>query len=156
LGGNKSFVTQRERIQGWRQALRAAGLNDDDHQVIDSPPTRAGGAEAILEALELSPRPTAAICYNDVVALGASRMLLERNIKVGQDFSIVGFDDIAEAAHAYPSLTTISAGTREMGRVAARRLLQMIAKKDRRSTVYLGATRLVGRSSTGAPPSWKP
>jgi LacI family transcriptional regulator len=151
LGGNNSFAAQRERVLGWRQALQGAGLVIDDRLIIDSSPTRAGGAEAVLKAMALSPKPTAAVCYNDVVALGASRMLLERKHKVGQDFSLVGFDDIAEAAHSYPSLTTISAGTRAMGREAAQRLLQLIAKKDKQSTVFLGEAKLIQRESTGAP-----
>ncbi len=149
LGGNSNFAAQRDRVEGWRRALRSAGIVPDDRLVIDAEPTRKGGGEAIALAAQMKPMPTAAICYNDVVALGAERKLVELGIDVGVGFSIVGFDDIAEAANAYPPLTTINADTRAMGRQAATMLLQLLERKPMKDLQYLGATQLVERESTG-------
>ena len=80
-----------------------------------SPPTRDGGRQAIERALALPQPPSAVVCYNDIVAMGATHALAERGLVVGRDMAVVGFDDIAEAAHNAPPLTTVSADTREMG-----------------------------------------
>ena len=149
LGGDHTFAVQKERVEGWRQAHRAAGLVADDRLIINSAPNRQGGADAMKAALSLPQKPTAAVCHNDVVALGASRLLHESGLRVGLDFSIVGFDDIAEAAYAFPPLTTVSVGTRKMGMEAAKRLVQLIKGEAVDSQKFLGETKLVVRQSTG-------
>ena len=74
--------------------------------------------------------PTAVLCYNDIVAIGATRELNVRGIQAGRDFAVVGFDDIAEAEYNAPPLTTINADTREMGRRCAESLLGLIRRED--------------------------
>jgi LacI family transcriptional regulator len=69
---------------------------------------------------------SALVCYNDVSAFGAIRALMDRGLKVPQDVSVVGFDDIESAAYNNPSLTTIRQPLNQMGEVAARILLQRI------------------------------
>jgi LacI family transcriptional regulator len=149
FGGDNSFAVQKERIEGWRKAHRDAGLVADDRLIINSAPSRQGGAEAMKIALSHPQKPTAAVCHNDVVALGASRLLHDSGLSVGRDFSIVGFDDIAEAAYAFPPLTTVSVGTRNMGMEAAKRLVQLIKGEEVDSQKFLGETKLIVRQSTG-------
>jgi len=141
---------QRERLAGYRDALVGAGLPYDEALICDSMPNRNGGAEAIAAALSAPVLPTAAFCYNDIVAMGATRALALRGIRVGVDFAVVGFDDIVEAEHNAPPLTTVNADTRLMGTRAARSLLGLIDGADPEAMSYTGTTRLVVRESCGA------
>jgi LacI family transcriptional regulator len=150
LGGDASMTTQQDRVSGWRDALNAFGLAADSSLVVESAPTRAGGRLAIERALSLQRPPTAVLCYNDIVAIGATRELNGRGILPGRDFGVVGFDDIAEAAYNAPPLTTINADTREMGRRCAESLLGLIRREDPTGLSYAGEARLVVRESCGA------
>ena len=150
IGGYATMTTQRERLAGYREALHSAGLPYDEALICDSMPNRAGGAEAIAAALAAPVRPTAAFCYNDIVAMGATRALSLRGVRVGIDFAVVGFDDIVGAEHNAPPLTTVNADTRLMGARAARSLLALIDGADPATMSYTGETRLVIRESCGA------
>src|SRR5436853_630285 len=98
-----------------RQALNGFGLAADESLIFEVPPTRDGGRIAIGRALDSPQPPTAFACYNDIVAMGATRALALRGVVVGRDIAVIGFDDIADAEHNAPPLTTVSADTREMG-----------------------------------------
>jgi LacI family transcriptional regulator len=150
LGGYASMTTQRERIAGYRDAMAQAGLRHDDELVFESMPTRVGGREAVEAALKSARRPTAYICYNDIVAIGASFALSERGFTVGSDVGVIGFDDIAEAQHNAPPLTTVDAHTRQLGTYAAEVLMAQIHGTSPGVVEYFGSTRLVVRRSCGA------
>ena len=151
IGADSTMSTQQERVSGWRDALNGADLSADEQLVIETAPTRAGGREAIERALGLKHPPTAVMCYNDIVAMGATRELRGRGLTPGRDFAVVGFDDIAEAEHNAPPLTTVNANTREMGRRCAESLLGLIRREDPAALSYAGEARLVVRESCGAP-----
>jgi LacI family transcriptional regulator len=148
LGGDSRYSTQRERLKGWRKALEEAKLPADSRLIIETSPTRAGGVDAMSLALTSPAKPTAAICHNDVVALGASKELTKHGLMAGRDFSLIGFDDIPESAHSSPPLTTISVETRAMGRLAATRLLSLLAKEKSIPANYLGDAQLILRNTT--------
>ncbi len=150
LGADSAMTTQQERVSGWRDALNGAGVAADDGLIIEAAPTRIGGREALERALKLSKPPTAVFCYNDIVAMGATRELNARGIVPGRDLAVVGFDDIAEAAYNAPPLTTVNADTREMGRRCAASLLGLIRHEDPAGLSYAGEARLVVRESCGA------
>lgn len=150
LGGLETMTTQRERLAGYRDALQAAGLPFDDDLVFESMPNRAGGSDAIRGALASGKGITAGFCYNDIVAMGATRTLGLMGVRVGRDIAIVGFDDIVEAEHNAPPLTTVNADTRKMGARAAQSLLGVIDGADPVTMSYMGDTRLVVRESCGA------
>jgi LacI family transcriptional regulator len=150
IGGDPSMTTQRDRAAGWRDALNAAGVAADETLVFEAAPTRDGGREAIERALASSRPPKAVLCYNDIVAMGATHALAARGLVVGRDMAVVGFDDIAEAAHNAPPLTTVSADTREMGLRCAESLLGLIRGEDPANLSFAGGTRLVVRESCGA------
>lgn len=84
------------------------------------------GYEPAMELLQRGVEFTALVCYNDISAIGAIRALMDKGLKVPEDVSVVGFDDIQGAAFHNPSLTTIRQPLAQMGRVAARVLLQRI------------------------------
>jgi LacI family transcriptional regulator len=150
FGGDATMTTQRERVAGYRDALQGAGLPFDTDLVFEAMPTRAGGAQAAHAALASDKRPTAIFCYNDIVAMGAARALTLSGVKVGRDMALIGFDDIVEAEHNAPPLTTVNADTRAMGARAAEGLLGIIAGGDPADVSYVGDTRLVVRESCGA------
>ncbi len=102
-----------------------------------------------VEQLIKSREPfTAIFAANDQMAFGASLALYRRGIRVPEDVSIVGFDDLAGAAHSIPPLTTIHQAGLELGRCAAQALLELLA--GTKPTVQLPEPRLIVRSSTRA------
>lgn len=150
LGGDAEMTTQQERVAGWREALGHWGLAVDETLVFEAPPTSEGGRIAVARALDLTPAPTAFACYNDIVAMGATRELGLRGLVVGRDVAVVGFDDIAAADYNSPPLTTVSADTRDLGARCAESLLDLIRGEDPAGLSYAGNTRLVVRESCGA------
>jgi LacI family transcriptional regulator len=150
LGADASMTTQQERVGGWRDALNGWGIAADDALIFESPPTRTGGREAIELALADQRPATAFVCYNDIVAMGATRALNTRGIVPGRDIAVVGFDDIAEAEHNAPPLTTVSAETSDMGARCAESLLGLIRREDPAALSFSGVARLVVRESCGA------
>ena len=150
IGGDANMSTQRERVSGWRDALNGWGLAADESLIFEVPPTRDGGRLAIDRALDSQHPPTAFACYNDIVAMGATRALALRGIVVGRDIAVVGFYDIADAEHNAPPLTTVSADTREMGMRCAEGLLGLIRREDPASLSFAGDARLIVRESCGA------
>jgi LacI family transcriptional regulator len=151
LGGLASMTAFAERSQGFRDGLAEAGLAADPSAIVPAMPTRAGGAAAMAAALALTPAPTAALCFNDIVAIGAVHALARHGLRAGADFAIVGFDDIAEAAHMSPPLTTVAVDASGLGAHAARMLLRRIESGAARAETHIGAARLVVRESCGAP-----
>jgi LacI family transcriptional regulator len=150
LGGDARMTTQQERVAGWRDALGGWGLAVDESLLFEAPPTSEGGRQSVERALALAPPPTAFACYNDIVAMGATRELGRRGFVVGRDAAVVGFDDIAAADYNAPPLTTISADTRELGARCAESLLGLIKGEDPAGLSYAGDSRLVVRESCGA------
>jgi LacI family transcriptional regulator len=109
------------------------------------------GFEPTKELLERGADFTALICYNDMSAIGATRALADRGLRVPQDVSVVGFDDIEGASFHNPSLTTIRQPLMEMGQVAARILLQRIRGQASFPEVVPIHPSLVIRESTAVP-----
>jgi len=100
-----------------------------------------------------APHPTAAVCYNDTVALGLMLGLVARGIQPGAQFAVTGFDDIAEAAAATPPLTTLAAQPRERGRQAVQLLLARIAAPDAPPVRTMAPVELCVRASSAIPPA---
>ena len=149
LGGFSDMAVLGERVSGYRDALRDAGIGFDEHLVINAPSSRAGGVEAIGRALALTEQPTAAVCLNDAVAFGVCDGLRARKLEPGADFAVVGFDDVIEAKTAVPALTTVSVDPQGMGRRAATLLLKQINSNSSDGEAVITAVRLVVRESSG-------
>jgi LacI family transcriptional regulator, galactose operon repressor len=98
--------------------------------------------------MDLSNPPTAILASNDVMAFGVMEAARERGKKIPDDISIIGFDDIKQAAHVHPPLTTIRQPLEEMGRRAARMLLEIIENPERLAEKIELPTELVVREST--------
>lgn len=120
----------RARVAGVRAALATAGLSLAKNQLIESVYDMRSGANAFKTLMAQSPRPTAIICGNDVLAAGAQMGARELGLIVPEDVSVVGFDDIDLASGISPPLTTVHVPHRLMGRSAAELLLDMRAGKS--------------------------
>ena len=140
------------RVAGVRDALSVKGLNLEPPYLIEADYSIEASAKAAARLLNLSPRPTAVISGNDVQAAGALRAARAAGLRVPEDLSIVGFDDIELASALDPPLTTMHVPHRRMGRAAAKRLLSMISQ-DEPSLNVLFETRIVERGSLGAAPN---
>jgi DNA-binding LacI/PurR family transcriptional regulator len=110
-----------------------------------------GGYAAGERLLALDARPTAAICHNDVMAIGLLQACAERKIRVPEDLSIVGWDDVPYASLVTPPLTTVRVPRYELGQAAARRLLDLIAGRSAGPAEPPLPLELVLRRSSGPP-----
>jgi LacI family transcriptional regulator len=146
LGGRTGVVLE-QRLKGFRAALAERNIAFDDELLVSSHPTRQGGYETMSALLDKKPRPTAAVCYNDVVAFGALSALGERGMRAGQDFAVMGFDNVQDAAHSNPPLSTIDIRPGELGEHAASILLDRIQTPSRARQTYLADPQLILRQS---------
>jgi LacI family transcriptional regulator len=142
-----------DRFLGYQAALRDVNLAVDEALITKGGFKLEDGHQATIHLLNLEPPPTAIFAYNDIMAIGALRAAYERGLHVPHDFSIVGFDDIPQAAFTCPALTTVSQPKLDMGRRGAELLLDLI--DGGKSSVDGDAPleiRLVLRESTGPAP----
>jgi LacI family transcriptional regulator len=136
-----------KRLAGYRASMEQAGLAVDEQLIVPGDYTQAGGRRAMTALLERDPRPTAVFCANDLSALGALDVAQMRGLKVPGDISIVGFDDIDEAALATPPLTTVSQPPRLVGTVIAETLIERLQGRTEPSRRAIQGS-LVVRQST--------
>ncbi|HVN82486.1 MAG TPA: LacI family DNA-binding transcriptional regulator [Terriglobia bacterium] len=141
------------RVEGYRRALREAGVSPRKNWVVESEYGYGAGESAAWRFLKRPGRPTAVVAHNDLMAIGAMKTFMEAGFKVPASISLVGFDDIAAASYVQPPLTTIAYPKRQMGRTAIETLLRLLESKDPSFTETLKLPiRLVVRGSTGPPP----
>ena len=141
----------RDRLAGVREALEDAGIKLRDDLVTQRPYSLEGGAEGFIHLMRAAHPPTAIICGNDVLALGAMREARIKGIAVPAKLSITGFDDMAMARVASPELTTVHFPMDEVGWNAGELLLGMLGEAVGPVTRDLPIT-LVARESSGPPP----
>jgi LacI family transcriptional regulator len=153
LGGRAGMVVQEDRLAGWAGALAAAGIGADTALVVETNPNREGGFAALQQVLALAEPPTAALCFNDVVAIGAIYALGARGLRVGREFAVIGFDDIADARLIQPALTTVAVEPRRLGERAAAILIDQLRGGRAGPQHFTGDARLIVRASCGAEPT---
>lgn len=141
----------RERLDGVCTALAARGAHLPAARMLEKPFTHSAGREGVLEILAGGPRPTAVICGNDVLAIGAMAECHAQGIAVPRQISISGFDDMEIASLMTPGLTTVHFPTAELGAYAARHLLARLAGESVELRTEL-PVQLVVRGTTAAPP----
>jgi LacI family transcriptional regulator len=151
VGGLASMSVRDERLTGYRAALDDAGLAPDTALVIETMPSYSGGGGAAGLVLNLRDPATAALCFNDAVAIGLMRSLAAAHVEVGKQFALVGFDDIDEAKHTYPALTSVAVNGRSLGARAAQLLMRQIDSGESAPEAQLFPVHLAVRASCGAP-----
>ena len=147
IGGFDAASTGRKRFAGYKAGLEAAGLPFDGSLVMSGRGTREHGRTAMERLLALETPPTGVVCFNDLCAFGALMGIQAAGLTAGQDMSVVGFDDIAEAA--LWALTTVYTRIPEYGQAAADLALKRLADPTRPVERVVLAPRLVVRASTG-------
>jgi len=140
-----------ERIAGTRAALKAKGLRLSPEYLLESRYEVAAGREALRQLMALPERPTAVLCGNDVLAIGALFEASASRLNVPADISIIGFDDLDLVKEIPPGLTTIHAPLEEMGRLTAQYLIEREPPEGDPPHIEL-PTELVVRGSTGPVP----
>ena len=141
-----------DRIAGTREVLQAAGLDLEPQWLIDSAFNLNEALEATTRLLSLTPRPTAIICGNDLLAFGALLAAQAMGVRVPQDLSVAGFNDFDYAAHLSPPLTTMRVALEEMAEQAGHYLLNALAGKPCEAMTRID-TELKIRMSTGPVPT---
>ncbi len=150
VGDRFGHQSDTERFAGYRQALERAGLPFLPELVIDGDGRPEEGASAVGTLLHLSNPPTAIFCYNDMTALGALRRIHMNGLRVPEDISVVGFDDLFIASYTQPPLTTVRQPMRRMGMLAMESLLALMSGQDSAAVVKVPAE-LIVRESTAPP-----
>lgn len=151
FGGHAGSSSCRQRREGYAAALAAAGLATQPQWLVETAPTRLEAAGQTGALFARDPAPTAAVCYNDAVALGLMLGLLARGRRPGVDFAVTGFDDIPEAALSVPPLTTLAADPRARGRQAAALVLARLDQREAPAMQTIVPVHLRVRASTCAP-----
>ena len=152
--GPSNTSTGRDRERGFRAGLTAAGVRLPDECVRRGPYTVEAGREAAEELLMLPDRPTAVVCFNDLVAIGALNAATAAGLRVPEDISVTGWDDLPMAAWEICRLTTVRQSMNEMARAAARLVVERAERRappEPRHVLF--DPELVMRATLGPPPS---
>jgi len=126
VGGNLNLVVTVERLLGYEKALRESGIAIDDDYIVHEEFLVEGGQEAIRELLSLKVPPTALVVADDLMALGVLNTLNELGIRVPEDISIIGFNNVLVSEMSRPPLTSVDINIFDLGFEAARSLIQKI------------------------------
>jgi DNA-binding LacI/PurR family transcriptional regulator len=140
IGGPPRLWTAQQRLAGYREAFAGSGLDPDAVPVLHGDYRQASGRELAAEVLASDPRPTALICMNDLMAIGAMEYCREVGLRVPQDVSIVGFDDLPVSALLTPRLTTVRQPAHDMGYRAASALFDLLENDESGAIGELPAT----------------
>lgn len=155
VGNRKGYTVANQRRAGYVAAMAKHSLPVSDDWLVDAELTPNGGRNALRAIWEMKPRPTAAVCYNDQVAVGVLHELDRMGKRAGKALAVVGCDNVVSAEHTNPPLTTLSAGADRLGTIASETLLARLnetAENEKPPVQYFAVPDLVVReSSVGAP-----
>jgi len=146
-----SYLSASDRVAGWREALGERGVKPDPGLVREGDFTAESGREAMESILDGRRLPTAVFAASDTVAFGAMKALHERGLRIPEDVSVAGFDDIPLAAFATPPLTTVRIPGIEEGIRAGEILMDLLDGRVRPGYSETIEARLVVRASTARP-----
>ncbi|MPY52383.1 LacI family DNA-binding transcriptional regulator [Streptomyces acidicola] len=149
IAGPEERTTTRHRLEGHRDALAAHGIEDDPKRTVWGRYDRRAGYDATLELLRRDPSLTAVVAANDTVALGACAALREAGLRIPDDVSVAGFDDLPFSIDAVPALTTVHLPLSDAGARAGR--IAMGREEPPPGGIATVCGELMVRGSTGAP-----
>jgi LacI family transcriptional regulator len=147
LGGEPQAIATQERLEGYQRALTRKGLPLEFRWMVPSSPNRSGGYRNTAGLLELENPPTAAVCFNDLVAFGLVQGLQQAGRKAGAEFGVIGFNDVPVDLDSCTFLTTVDTSPRQLGEIAAELLLRRIAKPESLLQKVILQPRLIVRHS---------
>jgi LacI family transcriptional regulator len=146
IAGDPRHPDAKERLRGHRAALQAAGVGLDPALVLPGQYTEDSGRLAVERLLDSREAFSAIFAANDQMAFGAALALHRRKLRVPDDVSLVGFDDLAGALYTVPPLSTVHHPVHELGQIAAQAMLQLLAGEA--PTARLPAPRFIARESS--------
>lgn len=139
-----------ERLKGYKKALEAKLMNDQEELIINGDFTMESGFQGALKLLENKQRPSAIFAANDQMAIGVIKATHYLGIKVPEQLSLIGFDDLAIATFVYPSLTTVHQHIYELGTLAAQLLIDLVNGRKPKEKQIILPTTLIERDSCKA------
>jgi len=149
IGNENPVYSDAERLMGYRRALEEANIEVNQDFIVHSEFGPEGGIVAVRKLLAMEPTPTAVFCYNDMLALGVLKGAQEV-VRVPEDLSVVGFDDLFLARYLEPALTTVQQPMWEMGKLVMELTLKLLAGQKVQRTMSVDG-KLIVRASTAAP-----
>lgn len=155
ISGLKDNPHAIDRLEGYKEALAEAGIPFEKDLIAEGDFTMWSGLNAAFQFCNMKNRPTAIFSMNDEMAIGAMQTLKNQGIRIPEDISVTGFDDIAYAKYSDPSLTTISQPAEEMGKMAMDMLLKVIEGEPLSQRECVLPTEFIIRKSTGPAPGKK-
>jgi len=148
--GPLDYTASQDRLRGYQKALKVHNFPYNPDLIAEGAFLEESGREAMEQLLAVHPRPTAVFAASDAIALGAMVTLRRHGLRIPKDVALVGFDDIPLAAYVDPPLTTVRLPAYDLGRQAARLLMDIIEDKQPEKRHILLETRLIVRGSCGA------
>jgi LacI family transcriptional regulator len=146
IAGNADHPDATERLRGYRAALDGAGIAFEPAMVVPGEYHELSGLQAVERLIATGQRFTAIFAANDQMAVGAALGLQKRSLRVPEDVSVVGFDDLPTSQYASPPMTSVQQSAYELGRLAASAMLQLLVKT--KPTLEAPAPRLIARESS--------
>ena len=151
VAGPDTLLPSGGRVAGYQRALKEAGITVCDNLIVHSDFTSEGGFNAFQKLLALNPKPTAIFASNDLMAIGGICAANQAGVKIPQDLSVIGYDDIALASFSTPPLTTIAQPKYQIGQLTAKTLVERIGNPDSEVRRKMLTPELVIRQSTSQP-----
>lgn len=152
ISGPQHLRSAETRKATFLRCVRSAGLKANAAWIIQGNHTLDGGRDAMQRLLALPSRPTAIMCSNDMTAIGVQHALFEANLRVPDDFSLIGFDDIHLAEYTIPPLTTVRMSCEDIAQKAVEHLLSRLQSSGPDGSPSASVpTRLIVRQTTGRP-----
>lgn len=149
ITGRMDVACSHDRLQGYHDGLAEVGLAFDQELVREGNFQQPSGFRQAISLFEMRDPPTAIIASNDMMALGAMDAAKASGLRIGQDISIIGFDDLYIASHTYPPLTTVRQPLANMGEAALDMLVTLLQGRTLLNPRRELPTELVIRESTG-------
>ncbi len=148
IGGESHMTTTSIKLRAFRKTMKEEGLDVREEWLLPDSFSMDSGKKQMLKLLDMKEKPTAVVCVNDYTAIGAIKAAAEAGLKVPDDMSVVGFDDIPLAHHFIPELTTVSQQANELGKAAVQVLKGLMNKEKVKKLTSL-EPQLIVRQSTG-------
>jgi LacI family transcriptional regulator len=152
ISGPLRLHSAETRRAAFLDCMKQTGLKPEAQWIVEGDHTLDGGRDAMVKLLALPDRPTAIMCSNDMTAIGVQHAVFEASLKVPEDFSLIGFDDIHLAEYTIPPLTTVRMSCQDLAQKAVTSLLAHLqpgtGKVEPLSKIH---TRLIVRQTTGLP-----
>nr|CEL15809.1 Ribose operon repressor [Kibdelosporangium sp. MJ126-NF4]CTQ93734.1 Ribose operon repressor [Kibdelosporangium sp. MJ126-NF4] len=149
ISGAEGLATTSERVLGYRLGLGRSGLSWDESLVQSGESAAEPAAAALGRLLDLAAPPTAVVAGNNVMLSGVLHEARKRDLKIGRELAVVGYDDVEWADLIDPPITTMAQPIAEIGRTAVRMLLNRIADPSRQATTTRLQPTLMHRNSCG-------